>query len=386
MRLACVVGTRPQIIKAAAAWPALRRSHAPVLVDTGQHYDDEMAGHFFGELHLPPPAHQLGVGSGSHARQVASMIERLEPVLLDEEPDAVLVFGDTNSTLAGALVASKLDLPLVHVEAGLRSFDRRMPEEVNRVVVDHLAQLLFCPTVNARANLWAEGIGTGLSTQGLAGPAGSEVRVEVVGDLMRDLCSATLAEVRDAAAIGEHAPEPVSSLRLRPGGYLFATVHRAENRPHEALVEWLDLLARLDRPVVLALHPGTRRAIESETLSMPSNVHAIPPQGYRTTLGLQLHAAAVVTDSGGVQREASWLGVPALVLRETTEWPETLEKSGGCSALVGRDRDRALEALTRLAPPSTAETDAAARAWSAQLTPAGAADAIAASLGSWLER
>ncbi len=386
MRLACVVGTRPQIIKAAAAWPALKRSHAPVLIDTGQHYDDEMAGHFFGELHLPPPGHQLGVGSGSHARQVASMIERLEPVLLDEDPEAVLVFGDTNSTLAGALVASKLDVPLVHVEAGLRSFDRRMPEEVHRVVVDHLAQLLFCPTINARANLWAEGIGTGLSTPGLGGPAGSEVRVEVVGDLMRDLCAATLAEVRDPASIAGQAPDVVSSLGLRPGAYLFATVHRAENRPHDALVEWLDLLARLDRPVVLALHPGTRRAIESETLPMPANVHPIPPQGYRTTLALQLHAAAVVTDSGGVQREASWLGVPALVLRETTEWPETLEKSGGCSALVGRDAQRALDALGRLAQAAKAPRDAEKRAATAELSPAGAADAIAASLATWLER
>ena len=216
MKLACVVGTRPQIIKVGAAWPALHRDHAVTLIDTGQHYDDDLAGHFFGELHLPPPAHQLGVGSGSHARQVAAMLDRLEPTLLDDRPDAVVVFGDTNSTLAGALVASKLELPLAHVEAGLRSFDRRMPEEINRVVVDHLAGLLFAPDENAVANLRAEGIGPRLSGTRV-GPVRSSARVEVVGDLMQDLCAATVERARDPALIGADAPEPIRSLRLQPG-------------------------------------------------------------------------------------------------------------------------------------------------------------------------
>jgi UDP-GlcNAc3NAcA epimerase len=382
--LACVVGTRPQIIKAAAVWPALHRAHRPRLIDTGQHYDEEMAGRFFGELHLPPPAHQLGVGSGTHARQVAAIMDRLEPIVLDDPPDAVLVFGDTNSTLAGALVAAKLELPLAHVEAGLRSFDRRMPEEVNRVVVDHLAELLFAPNENAAANLRAEGIGQGLSGRGVGGPAGAQVRVEIVGDLMQDLCAATLDEVRDRASIRSAAPRAVSALGLVPGAYLFATVHRSENRVPDALRAWLAVLGGLDRPVVLALHPGTRRAIDESDCAVPGNVRVVPPQGYRTTLALQLHAGAVVTDSGGVQREAAWLGTPTLVLRETTEWPETLEGRGGRSTLVGRDLGRATSALARLAPIGTAEHDAAARARAALVEATGAADAIAESLGRWL--
>lgn len=384
MKLACVVGTRPQIIKAAAIWPALRHVHAARLIDTGQHYDDALAGDFFGELHLPPPAHQLGVGSGSHARQVAAMIDRLEPVLLDDEPDAVVVFGDTNSTLAGALVASKLEIPLAHVEAGLRSFDRRMPEEVNRVVVDHLSELLFVPNENAYANLRAEGIGRGLAGFGVGGPAGIERRVEVVGDLMQDLCAATVDAVRDATTVGVTAPASVQSLGLAPGGYVFATVHRAENRTPAALRQWLAVLGALERPVVLALHPGTRHALDEADAAFPPNVHLVGPLGYRTTLALQLHAAAVVTDSGGVQREAAWLGAPCLVLRDTTEWPETLESSGGRAALIGRDRDRACAALVRLAPAASAAGDARQRAAAVRVETVGAGDRIAASLAAWL--
>jgi UDP-GlcNAc3NAcA epimerase len=384
LRLACVVGTRPQLIKAAAVWPALQRDHHPRLIDTGQHYDEEMAGRFFGELHLPAPVRQLGVGSGTHARQVAAMMDRLEPIVIDERPDAVIVFGDTNSTLAGALVASKLEVPLAHVEAGLRSFDRRMPEEVNRVVVDHLAELLFAPNDNAAANLRAEGIGRALSGPGVGGPAGLEVRVEVVGDLMQDLCAATLPVVREPGTIGREAPSAVASLRLRPGEYLFATIHRAENRAPGAVREWLALLGILERRVVLALHPGTKHVLDELDAAVPSNVRIVPPQGYGTTLALQLHAAAVVTDSGGVQREAAWLGTPALVLRETTEWPETLESHEGRSALVGRDPVRAARALARLAPAERAPDDATRRAATAAIDPSGAADAIARLLGRWL--
>jgi len=384
LQLACVVGTRPQIIKAAAVWPALHRLHHPRLIDTGQHYDDEMAGHFFGELRLPPPSHQLGVGSGTHARQVAAMMDRLEPIVMDDRPDAVIVFGDTNSTLAGALVAAKLSVPLAHVEAGLRSFDRGMPEEVNRVVVDHLAGLLFAPNANAAANLQAEGIGRESADRMAGAPGGTEVRVEVVGDLMQDLCAATLDAVLDPASVRGRAPATVAALGLEPGEYLFATVHRSENRAPEALRGWLAVLGGLDRPVVLALHPGTHRAMDENDCAIPGNVRVVPPQGYRTTLALQLHAGAVVTDSGGVQREAAWLGTPALILRETTEWPETLETSGGRSALVGRDLDRAASALARLAPISSARRDAAARARSTRVDSSGAAESIAVSLGRWL--
>jgi UDP-GlcNAc3NAcA epimerase len=383
MRLACVVGTRPQIIKAAAAWPALHRRYHVTLIDTGQHYDDELAGHFFGELGLPPPAHQLGVGSGSPARQIAAMLDRLEPVLLDVQPDAVVVFGDTNSTLAGALAAAKLELPLVHVEAGLRSFDRRMPEEQNRVVTDHLAELLCAPDEVAAANLRAERIGGPRESAGEPAKARG-ARVVVVGDLMQDLCAVTLDVVRDPAMVGPGAPEPVAELGLVPGEYLFATVHRAENRSPESVRGWLALLGALDRPVVLALHPGTHRALDECDCVVPQNVRMVPPQGYRTSLALQLHAAAVVTDSGGVQREAAWLGTPALVLRETTEWPGTLEAAGGRSALVGRDAARAVAALARLAPTASAAVEAATRARAARVPASGAAAAVAEAIGGWL--
>jgi UDP-GlcNAc3NAcA epimerase len=390
VKLACVVGTRPQIIKAGAAWPALRRRHAALLIDTGQHYDEEMAGNFFEELRLPRPDYTLGVGSASPAAQVAAMMARLEPILVDERPAAVVVFGDTNSTLAGALVAAKMNLPLAHVEAGLRSFDRRMPEEINRVVVDHLSQLLFAPHEAARANLLAEGLGlpegSGPLPVGMAvgGAARSEVQVEVVGDLLQDLCAATVPSVRDEVAVGAGAPAPVAALGLRSGGYLFATVHRAENRSPEALAGWSAVMAALERPVVLALHPGTRQAVAESGVALPANVHLVPPLGYRTSLALQLHAAAVVTDSGGVQREAAWLGTPALVLRETTEWPETLEDRGGRSALVGRDVERAVAAIARLAPPESARQEAVARAARVEVPAAGAAERISASLAWWL--
>jgi UDP-GlcNAc3NAcA epimerase len=372
VKLACVVGTRPQLIKAAALWPALSERHEGILIDTGQHYDEELAGSFFHELGLAQPHYELGVGSGSHTRQLAAMLDRLEPVLLDARPEAVVVFGDTNSTLAGALAAVQLELPMAHVEAGLRSFDRRMPEEVNRVLVDHLAGVLFAPTDDAVANLRAEGIGET-----------SSQRVERVGDLMQDLCAATLSAVRDAAAVGGRAPDPVRGLGLRPGRYLFATIHRAENRLPAAIDRWTRLLDELDRPIVLALHPGTRRALDEHGAALSHAVHLLPPLGYRSTLALQLHAAAVITDSGGVQREAAWLGVPTLVLRETTEWPETLEPAGGRSVLVGTDLARAKAALDRLAPADSAPGAASERARTVAVEPAGAATAIAETLASW---
>jgi UDP-GlcNAc3NAcA epimerase len=373
VRLACVVGTRPQLIKAAAAWPVLAERHQAILIDTGQHYDEELAGSFFHELSLPQPDHELGVGSGSHTRQLAAMLERLEPVLLHTAPEAVVVFGDTNSTLAGAIAAVQLEVPLAHVEAGLRSFDRRMPEETNRVLVDHLADLLFAPTDEAVANLRAEGIGV----------VGGQ-RVELVGDLMQDLCAATLPAIRDPVeAVGEGAAEPVRGLGLRPGGYLFATIHRAENRQPSAIDRWTRLLDDLDRSIVLALHPGTKRALDEHGAALSHSVHVLPPLGYRSTLALQLHAAAVITDSGGMQREAAWLGVPALVLRETTEWPATLTEAGGRSVLVGTDLARAKAALDRLAPPDQAPRAAIERARTVALEPAGAADAIAGTLSGW---
>jgi UDP-N-acetylglucosamine 2-epimerase len=306
------------------------------------------------------------------------MLTGLEPILVAAQPDAVLVYGDTNSTLAGGLAAAKLGIPVAHVEAGLRSFDRRMPEELNRVVADHLAAWLFAPTPTAVANLAAEGIVTG---------------VTMVGDLMQDLAARIGAAVcppeeleRVAAAFrvaaGDATPGAPS---LRSGGYLFATVHRAENREPAAIAAWAGLLARVasaDRPVVLALHPGTLAAVERAGVVLDPNVLVVPPTGYRTSLTLQLHAAAVLTDSGGVQREAAWLGVPCLVLRGTTEWAEAVADSDGRMVVVGLDADRATGELERLAPADAAGELARRRAAGFDLAPAGAAAAILDALDS----
>ena len=363
MRIVSVVGTRPQLIKAAALWPVLRASHDEVFVDTGQHYDEAMAGTFFGELGLPRPDHALGVGGGGHGEQTGRMLTALEPILIAERPDAVLVYGDTNSTLAGALGAAKLGIPVAHVEAGLRSFDRGMPEEINRVVADHLSRWLFAPTPTAVANLAGEGIVDG---------------VHLVGDLMQDLVARVALEIRDPGAL------VATGLGLIPGGYLFATIHRAENRTAPAMASWTALLAELagvDRPVVLSLHPGTRAALAASGTTLPATIRVIEPQGYRTTLTLQLHAAAVLTDSGGVQRESAWLGVPCLVLRSTTEWVEAVEESAGRMVVVGLDRGRARAALERLAPAGeVGALIAAERAAGLRLPPAGAGERIAAVL------
>ncbi len=371
MRLVNIVGTRPQLIKAAALLPELRTGHDVVLVDTGQHWDDRMAGNFFVELGLPQPDYSLGIGGGGHAAQTGRMLLALEPVLEAERPDAVVVYGDTNSTLAGALAAAKLGIPVAHVEAGLRSFDRRMPEELNRVVSDHLATWCFAPTRTAVANLAREGIVDG---------------VVAVGDLMQDLASRVSREIRgldalrDAGTALVAAGAPASAARLEPGGYVFATVHRAENREAAALTAWPEILAdaaRPDRPVILALHPGTRAALERAGVDLGRDIWAVEPLGYRTSLTLQLHAAAVLTDSGGVQREAAWLGVPCLVLRSTTEWVEAVNDSDGGMVVVGLDRKRASAELERMAPPAACRAAALERARSLDLAPAGAARRIA---------
>jgi UDP-N-acetylglucosamine 2-epimerase len=368
-----IVGTRPQLIKAAALQPALRARHDETFVDTGQHYDESMAGSFFAELGLARPDHSLGINRGGHAEQTGRMLAALEPLLVAEKPDAVLVYGDTNSTLAGGLAAAKLGIPVAHVEAGLRSFDRRMPEELNRILVDHLATWRLAPTPVAVQNLAAEGIVDG---------------VTLVGDLMQDLAARVSREVRDPKALDAVvAPlaKEIGEHRLRPGGYLFATIHRAENREPDALRAWTTLLGRVgrpDRPVVLALHPGTRGALAEAGIGLPPTVIDIEPQGYRASLCLQLHAAAVLTDSGGVQRESAWLSVPCLVLRRSTEWTEALAGSEGRMVLVGLDADAAERELATVAPLERGTELARERAETLDLAPAGAAERIVAALGT----
>jgi UDP-GlcNAc3NAcA epimerase len=272
------------------------------------------------------------------------------------------------------LAAAKLGIPVAHVEAGLRSFDRRMPEEVNRVIADHLATWCFAPTPAAVANLAREGIVEG---------------VVEVGDLMQDLASRISASIRSPAALRE-ADEAVRAagaesfaVPLRPGGFIFATIHRAENREPAALAVWPQILGdavRPDRPLILALHPGTRATLERAEIVLPPGIRVVEPLGYRTSLTLQLNAGAVLTDSGGVQREAAWLGTPCLVLRSTTEWVEAVEESGGRVIVVGLDRALVASALERLAPATDAETATRQRVQRLHLAPAGAARRIAEAL------
>jgi UDP-N-acetylglucosamine 2-epimerase len=374
MKIVSVIGTRPQLIKAAALLPTLRARHRHVFVDTGQHWDERMAGTFFKELDLPQPDHQLGIGGGGHAGQTGRMLVALEPVLKAERPDAVLVYGDTNSTLAGSIAAAKLGIPVAHVEAGLRSFDRRMPEEINRVVADHLATWCLAPTPAGVANLAAEGIIEG---------------VRETGDLMQDLAARVVAEVRGFDALLQAgialaaAGAPDLDGRLRPGGFVFVTVHRAENREPPALAAWSAILgdaARSGRLVILALQPGTRVALEGTRVVLPAGIRVVEPLGYRTSLTLQLHAAAVLTDSGGIQREAAWLGTPCLVLRSSTEWVEATAASAGQAAVIGLDRVRAASELARIAPAETSEVLSRARAEALDLQPAGAAQRIVEAL------
>lgn len=370
MHIATIVGTRPQLIKAAALQPALRALHDETFIDTGQHWDDALAGVFFRDLGLVRPDLTLDGGGGTAAEQTGRIMVGLERTLAEVAPDVVLVFGDTNSTLAASLVAARLGAPIAHVEAGLRSFDRRMPEEVNRIVTDHLARWTFAPTPAAVANLAAEGLTDG---------------VHLVGDVMRDLAARTLETIRDEAVLadlpgGTTADGTTAGGPWRTGRYLFATIHRAENRSAAAIEAWvalLDAVARPDRPVLLALHPGTRAALDATGRSLGPNVVVVEPLGYRASLAAQLHASAVLTDSGGVQREAAWLRTPCLVMRSSTEWLETLAGDAATSVLVGLDADAAAAALDRLAPAARSIDDARARAATRTIETDGATDAIA---------
>jgi UDP-GlcNAc3NAcA epimerase len=309
MRIVTIIGARPQFIKAAVVSRWLRETPGctEILVHTGQHYDENMSDVFFQELEIPMPNYHLGIGSGSHGAMTGRMIEAIEGVLQESKPDKVLVYGDTNSTLAGALAAVKLHIPVAHVEAGLRSFNRKMPEEINRVVSDHVATWLFAPTEAAVDNLCHEGI------------AGD--RIFLVGDVMYDA----------AIFYGQRArPDTLGKLGLEPKKYVLATIHRAENTDAGARLRdvfgGLSAIAE-ELPVVLPLHPRTRAALTRENLleKCSANLRLLDPLGYLDMVALEKHASLIATDSGGVQKEAFFHRVPCVTLRDETEWVELVK-------------------------------------------------------------
>ena len=328
MRVLTIVGNRPQFVKAAAVSERLRRLHEEVLVHSGQHYDEELSEVFFRELGLPRPDHQLGVGSAEDGEQLAAIMHSLEPILERVSPQLVLVYGDTNTTLAAALCAASAGLPLAHVESGMRSFDLSMPEERNRILTDHVSELKLCSTGQAVANLEAEGVVNGVS---------------LVGDVMADVTLMMLPAAERS--------DVLERLGLDRAGYLLVTAHRAGNVDDPAMLERLvEVLEALPLPAVFPVHPRTRARLEEagmlERVERRSSLQLVQPLGYLDFLKLLRDAGAVLTDSGGVQKEAYLLEVPCITMRETTEWVETVEL--GWNRLVGLDRDRVLAALDGL--------------------------------------
>jgi UDP-GlcNAc3NAcA epimerase len=325
VRVATIVGARPQFVKAAPISRALAEAgHAEIVIHTGQHYDDAMSAAFFRDLEMDEPAINLEVGGGAHGEMTGEMLRRLEPALIDLQPDGVLVYGDTNSTLAGAVAAAKLALDdgrrpwLAHVEAGLRSFNRRMPEERNRVVADHLADLLLAPTPAAMDNLGREGLAD---------------RAELVGDVMVD------AHLWATSRAGAHLP-----LAARDRGrYVLLTLHRAENVDDPARLAAIVAGLAVSLPVIFPVHPRTRGALDRAGVAVPPNVVTTEPVGYIAMVALEASAEAIATDSGGVQKEAYLSGVPCITLRGETEWVETVD--AGWNRVVDADPAALADAL-----------------------------------------
>jgi UDP-GlcNAc3NAcA epimerase len=330
MKVASVIGARPQFIKCAPVSRELRKLCKEIIVHTGQHYDDSLSEVFFRDLHIPRPDYHLGVGSGTHGQQTGEMLKKIEEILTAENPRAVLVYGDTNSTLAGALAAAKLHIPVIHVEAGLRSFNRGMPEEINRVLTDHLSGVLFCPTETAVNNLAQEGITKG---------------VHLIGDVMYDALFDNLEAARKTSCI-------LDRLHLQPKAFVLTTVHRAENtdQPHrlKGIMTALVRLAEAGYTVVFPVHPRTKKELHELTIASPSNFMMTDPLSYLDMVFLESTARVILTDSGGVQKEAYWLRVPCLTLRDETEWVETVTTRW--NRLTGTDTGTILSAVETIAP------------------------------------
>ncbi len=326
MKIVSIVGARPQFIKCGPLSREIRQKHEEIIVHTGQHYDPEMSTVFFEELQIPRPEYTLDIGSSSHGEQTGRMLIGIEKVLTKESPDLVLVYGDTNSTIAGALAAAKLNVNVAHIEAGLRSFDRDMPEEINRIVTDHLSTQLFCPTQTAIDNLAREGITKG---------------TYLVGDVMADALAHNLEVASRSSRILEF-------LELDNHNYLVLTIHRPNNTDkQENLSNIIGAAGALDRLVVFPVHPRTKRYLQQYGIwdTMPKNIKTVPPLGYLDMLKLMANAEKILTDSGGMQKEAFILNVPCITLRETTEWVETL--ADGLNVLVGANKTCIIQMASR---------------------------------------
>lgn len=321
MKLLTVVGARPQFIKASVVSHALKPVCDEVIVHTGQHYDRNMSAVFFEELNIPKPAYNLGVGSGSHGRQTGEMLIKIEEVIFEEKPDILLVYGDTNSTLAGALAASKLHIPVAHVEAGLRSYNMRMPEEQNRVLTDHISTWLFCPTKTAAANLKKENVTRG---------------VDICGDVMLD----SVLHFLKLARSNPQKTAIFDQISVKPKEYRLATLHRAETTDGglDAIIRIFDAFEKMPQPVIIPIHPRTRPLAEQAILKRGyHNIKLIAPVGYLEMLLLTSSACQVMTDSGGLQKEAWFMEVPCITLRRETEWVETL--AGNWNVLSSLETD-----------------------------------------------
>lgn len=329
IKIITIIGARPQFIKAAAVSNQFKGTIEEILVHTGQHYDVNMSEVFFEELNIPKPKYHLNIGSGSHGAQTGEMLRAIEQVLLDEKPDFVMVYGDTNSTLAGALAASKLLIPVIHVEAGLRSFNKAMPEEQNRILTDHLSSLLFVPTQTAVNNLKNEGITTG---------------VHLVGDVMYD-------GILHFSQIAKEKSSILEQLQLEENDFILSTIHRAENTNDPARLKAIcDGLTESKQRIILPLHPRTQKYLLEYGIQLGENIQVIEPVGYLDMVRLEAAASKIVTDSGGVQKEAFFLGKPCVTLRDETEWVETIEN--GWNILVGAKKDEIIKALTDFYPSS----------------------------------
>jgi len=335
MKIASIVGVRPQFVKASVVSRELRKKHEEILIHTGQHYDYQMNKIFFDQLNIPEPNYHLDIGSGPHGYQTGEMLKKIEEVLVKETPDLVLTYGDTNSTLAGALAASKLHIKTAHVESGLRSLDRSMPEEINRILTDHCSDILFCPTANAVENLKKEGIVD---------------NVYLTGDVMVDslLYNREIAEIKSTI---------LNDLGLKNKGYLVATIHRASNTDDEGnLKNIVNAFSELNENIVLPLHPRTEKFLKKYGLydRLKCSVILTQPLGFLEFIKLMNHAKMILTDSGGVQKEAYVLKVPCITLRENTEWVETVED--GWNVLVGTNKEKIIDMVNHFTPSLNAHS------------------------------